>query len=162
MASMPGQSSPVSRFTLATAVFLIVKRGNSLLMQRRNNTGHRDGLLGLPSGHKEEHESLTQAAIREAQEEIGIQLTPHNLKLVGIFERYSTSREMLDFYFVVDQWQGEIENQEPQKCSELCWHHLGKLPEDAIDYVRDALQLIHQNNFAPNGYFEIGWEQPYE
>lgn len=148
------------RFTLPVAVFVLVRNDSGqLLFQRRLNTGHRDGQLGLPAGHKEKGESVTQAAIREAAEEIGITIAPQDLTLQLIMHRKGEDTyEMMDFYFSVENWSGTIQNCEPEKCSELVWIDTADpsnpLPTDVIDYVRFALTSIeHQKRFA-----QLGWE----
>ena len=60
------------RFPVAVHIFLL--RGDSVLLLRRSNTGFEDGRLSVVAGHVEPGESVTAAAIREAREEVGIDL----------------------------------------------------------------------------------------
>lgn len=148
-------------FTLHTVVFLIIRKDNKVLFLKRQNTGHRDGHFGLPAGHKEAHESVRGAAVREAQEELGIMVSEGDLKFVGVLDRLSADRETLDFYFEIGNWEGEINNNEPSKCSKLKWFSINNLPENVIDYVVDSLRFVKKTSGFCEKYFEIGWKQPY-
>lgn len=130
------------RYTVPSAVYLLFLRDNQLLLQKRANTGYKDGEYGLPSGHKEANESIIDAAIREAMEEVGITIAPENLQLAHSSNRKSTDREYLDFYFWVESWEGEICNAEPHKCAELTWQSIENLPENTIDYIGEVLTHI--------------------
>lgn len=60
-------------------VFLLLTKetdkGTEILLQRRCNTGYMDGKYDRAcSGHLEKDESLSMAIIREAKEEIGIDI----------------------------------------------------------------------------------------
>ncbi|MEM5798010.1 MAG: NUDIX hydrolase [Candidatus Aenigmatarchaeota archaeon] len=52
-----------------TVAILIEKNGKVLLAKRANKTWH--GFWCVPGGHVEEGESIHEAALREAQEEVG-------------------------------------------------------------------------------------------
>ncbi|MDE6075059.1 MAG: NUDIX domain-containing protein, partial [Clostridia bacterium] len=52
-----------------------------VLLQRRQNTGFMDGLWDLScSGHVEHGESMSQAAVREAKEELGVDISPDKIE----------------------------------------------------------------------------------
>ena len=54
------------------AAGLLLVRNGSILMQHRAPWVHNGGTWGIPGGARDSHESATEAAIREANEEIGI------------------------------------------------------------------------------------------
>jgi mutator protein MutT len=126
-------------FRLPAAVYLILKKGNQILMQRRFNTGYADGLLSLPSGHIDGGESFEQAMIREAKEEINIDLSLPDLSLSKFVHRIEGAKEYIDIFFTAVKWRGEVFNAEPDKCSELVWRDIDDLPKDTIPYVRNVL-----------------------
>lgn len=140
------------RYRLPSAVYLLIIRDNQILLQKRANTGYKDGEFGVPSGHKEAGESLLDAVIREAKEEVGISLSVDKLQMIHASNRNS-DREYLDFYFSVESWEGEICNAEPHKCAELAWHSVDNLPDETIDYIAEVLEHIKNNN----GFSLIGW-----
>lgn len=108
-------------------------------MIRRQNTGFADGLWSLPAGHVEKGESVKTAMIREAKEEINIDVLDKNLKLKHILHRKSNINTYIDFFFLCTKWQGEPINNEPQKCSDIKWFDIEQLPTDIIQYIKEII-----------------------
>src|SRR3954465_461524 len=103
-----------------SAVYLLFYQQDHLLLARRYQTGFEDGNYSLVSGHLENQESVTSAAVREAQEEIGVTLTPHDLEFVHVMHRKSEDDLVyFDFFFVVHHWTGEVTNCETDKCGDM-------------------------------------------
>ena len=145
--------APHPRFPVAVHLFLL--RGDEVLLLRRCNTGFEDGKLSVVAGHVEPGESATRAAIREAAEEVGVTLAPERLRVVGTMHR-NAGRGRVDFFlaYTLDADSGEPANHEPDKCSELVWTPLAKLPEDTIPYVRAGLDGFRRGTW----FQEFGWE----
>jgi len=128
----------MTRFMLKSAVHLFLLKGGEILLLRRYNTGYEDGNYSVPAGHLEGGETVKAAMIREAREEIGIEIALSDLEIVGVMHRLSND-ERVDFFLAASSWQGEIENREPQRCDQLAWFSLEALPENLIPYVRQAI-----------------------
>lgn len=126
-------------YTVVISSYIIFQKGDTVLLSRRRNTGYRDGDYGLPSGHIEEKEFAAAAAIREAREEVGVNIKPNNLAPVHIMHRHCGDHERIDFLFTCNKWAGEITNAEPDKCDDLQWFNLDRLPTKTIPYIRAAL-----------------------
>ena len=47
--------------------------------------------------------------------------------------------ERVEFFFEPTRWRGEIRNMEPDKCAALSWFPIGRLPDNTIPYVREAI-----------------------
>ena len=45
-----------------------------------------------------------------------------------------------DVYFEISSYIGEITIAEPEKCSELVWCDINKLPDDMIDFEIEAIK----------------------
>lgn len=45
-----------------------------------------------------------------------------------------------DVYFEVSKYKEDIKINEPEKCSELVWCDINKLPEDMIDFEIEAIK----------------------
>jgi 8-oxo-dGTP diphosphatase len=143
------------RATMRAAVYLILRRGEQVLLARRCNTGFQDGNYSLVAGHVEANEPVTQALLREAREEAGITLSPHAVEFVHLLHRKSDDDLVyFDFFFVAHQWDGDVVNCEPDKCDDLRWFALTGLPPNMVVYVRDVLtRMIAEEQ----KYSEYGW-----
>jgi 8-oxo-dGTP pyrophosphatase MutT (NUDIX family) len=146
----------IDRNTNIVACFLILMRRGEVLLLKRANTGYRDGEYGLVAGHVEAGETFTQAMLREAREEVGLELSANDLEVVHVMHRKSLvdQSERVDVYFKARQWQLEPHNCEPGKCTELKWSDLNELPENTVPSVRFAL-----SQFKEQYYSEWGWGQ---
>ena len=66
----------MEREKFLSSIYLIIKNENEeVLLQRRQGTKLWPGYLALPAGHIDEGENAYEAAIREAREELGIEIT---------------------------------------------------------------------------------------
>jgi 8-oxo-dGTP diphosphatase len=136
----------------ALSVYLIVRKNDQILLLLRKNTGYGDGLYGLVSGHVEDGESATDAIIREANEEAGIELVPSQLKVVHVMHS-KTNRQNIEIFFECKEWKGTITNKEPEKCGALEFYLKYKLPSNMVEQVEKALQAIERGEI----YSELGW-----
>lgn len=134
------ESRPI-RHSLAGDVHLVLRRGDEVLFGRRRNTGYEDGAWHLPSGHLEARESLVDALIREAEEEIGVAIAASDVHFGHVMHN-SSSGGRIAFFFTVRVWRGEPENREPEKCEALRWFSVDALPERMIGYCRTAMEHI--------------------
>lgn len=144
------------RFKVIPAVYLFLEQDGKILLSRRLNTGYEDGNYGLVSGHLEGDEASSQALVREAKEEAGIDLKEQDLICVHVMHRRSPPGkldERMDIFFTANHWNGEIKNMEPHKCSDLSWFNPDKLPENIIPYIREVIGNIHRGNF----FSQFGW-----
>ncbi len=139
-----------TKFPVAVHVFLL--RRGKLLMLRRFNTGWEDGKYSVVAGHVEGGETVTRAAIRETEEEVGVRLAPQDIRVVHVMHRKSDD-ERVDFFLAVERWEGAVSNCEPSKCDELAWYLLNALPSDTIPYVRRGLENYRNGIW----YSEFGW-----
>ena len=140
----------IVKYPVTVHVFLF--RGEDVLLLRRFNTGYEDGKYSVPAGHVESDETILQAAVREAQEELGIVLVHDELRFAGVMHRRSDDVRV-DFFVQTARWQGEPTNMEPDKCDELLWAPIRSLPSNVIPYVRRALENDHSEAW----YEEFGW-----
>jgi 8-oxo-dGTP diphosphatase len=139
-----------SHFVVAVHLFFL--RDDGVLLLRRFNTGWEDGNYSVPAGHVEAGETVTEAAVREAHEEIGVSVKPHQVRVVHVMNRKSDD-ERIDFFLRVENWTGDIVNKEPDKCDDLQWYPVTSLPSNIIPYVRQGLENS-QNGIL---YSEFGW-----
>lgn len=138
------------------ASYVLVRRRGKIAFVLRSNTKWMNGYYGLPSGKVEQNEAYSQAAVREAREEIGIAVKQSGLRHVLTMHRQEGDEAMtwVDVFFEAEDWQGEPYNAEPHVHSELSWFDLNNLPENVIPSVRFALERIA----AGEHYCEYGWK----
>jgi len=120
------------------AVHLFLLQENQVLLLRRCNTDYMDGMYSVVAGHVEAGENVIQAMHREAKEEAGITIDEADLHITQVMHRKSDT-ERIDYFFIATKWQGEIQNGEPNKCDDLSWFDIDKLPDNMIPYVRYAI-----------------------
>ena len=122
-----------------------------LLLERRDSTTGKTEILmmlaeyldnqyDLPGGHLESGEDLYDAMIREAKEELGIEIERKDMQMVHIYHHFE--KDMLKFVFKVKTFKNEIQNLEPEKCKELKWVDIENLPDNTISGIRRELEYI--------------------
>lgn len=136
-------------------VHILLIRDERILLSLRRSGDKYDNRWHLPSGKLEAGESAAVGAVREAAEEIGVELEPAALRLVHVAHVTAPGRDSrLGLFFRAERWRGEPFNREPDKCYALQWFPLNDLPADLIEY--SALGIAALNSESP--YSELGWE----
>lgn len=120
---------------------------------RRKGTSFGNGLYSLPGGKIESGETALDAVMREALEEIGI--TIEQLKLAHVVDRQGPETEFYVFVFRPFAWTGTPSNCEVDKCDDIAWFPLNKLPEQIIPAHRQAIELSQKDIL----YSQHGWEE---
>lgn len=113
-----------------------------ILLLLRQNTGHFDNCYDLPGGHLEPNEDLFDAMIREANEEIGIELERKDLEIIHIMHRFE--KGALKFVFRAKKYKGKITNKEEDECKEIKWVEIDNLPENIIPKIKTEIQNIEK------------------
>jgi 8-oxo-dGTP diphosphatase len=136
------------------AHLLFERKGAVLLGKRAPDAVFAPDTWHLPAGHVEA-ESARACAVREAAEELALELREEDLDLVHVVDllepRDGLPRAQL--FFRVTAWRGEPVNNEPDKCTALEWFPRTALPQPLVDYTRQALRHIH----AGSPYSQQGW-----
>ncbi len=141
-------------FKITPIVSLVLKQNDKILLVHRSNTGHLDGTHSLVGGHVDGNETMRQALVREAHEEIGITIKPEDLRFVQVIHHTTQDkRELVQFFFTTDAWQGEPYNKEPHKHDNVEWFAINALPSSLLPHVRKLLEHYPHHN----PYAEFGW-----
>jgi 8-oxo-dGTP diphosphatase len=136
------------------AAFVLFRRGDTVAFVLRKNTDWMNNYYGLIAGKVERDETCLAAAIREAKEESGIDLTPDQLAHVLTVHRKSEDGTYwIDVLFEAKSWQGEPFNAEPHKHSQLDWLDPDNLPENTIPVTRFYFEQLK----AGHRFGEWGW-----
>ena len=154
MAAISIPSPAASRHKLIGDVHLVLlNQKEQILFGRRFNTGFEDGSWHVPAGHVEAGESVQQALIREANEEVGIVVRAENAEFAHVMHNASGGGRIA-FFFVVREWEGEVTNKEPEKCSGLDWFSFDSLPSQLIKYCEFGLTKIRSGE----QFSVYGWQ----
>lgn len=131
----------MEREEFLSSIYLILKNDDGqILLQRRQGTKLWPGFLALPAGHIDKGENAYEAAIREAREELGIEISLDDIVDTYVVNRKNKSLpSYYDVYFEISKYIGEIKINEPEKCSELVWVDPNNLPYDMIDFEKEAI-----------------------
>ena len=144
----------MNRAVLPVVAHTFLLRSGSVLLARRCNTGFEDGNYGPVGGHLEGGESIKQTAVRECREEIGVEIDPADLEMIGVTHYDSPMGGGIDFFLCTTRWTGEPYAR--KECDNLQWCPLNELPENTVPFVRRAIKHHLQ---AGLWFDEIGWEQ---
>ncbi len=127
---------------LIFATRLVLEEEGNLLFLRQ--TPKNGGRFSLPGGNVEESEFAREALCREAEEEIGIKLTPDRLTLAHVLHRRKrdTGEIFIVFYFKAIKYKGEPVSQEPHKFDHVVWVPAADLPENLSKHTRKVLDRI--------------------
>lgn len=145
------------RYAIVSAVYLLTRNEhNQVLMGKRQNSGYYDEWYGVPAGHVDGNESLKSAMIREAKEELDIDIKEEDLTLVHTLHRAKTGDyERLDFFFTCDTWEGEPRIAEPDKCTELTWIDPTDESVDIMPHVRRVIARVETGENYSDEDFEL-------
>ena len=147
------------------ASYVIVKNvEGKVAFVLRSNTSWMNNYYGLPSGKTEIGESFSEGAVREAKEEIGIDVNPkdithaitvHRYSKKGGWEKDAEDMEWIDVYFEVKKWTGSVVNAEPHMHSGIAWLDIANLPDNTIPSVNASLKAYADGR----RYLEYGYDE---
>jgi 8-oxo-dGTP diphosphatase len=136
-------------YTVVLDVMLILTHGDLVLLAQRRGTGYADGQWNLPSGKVEADEHPVDAIVREAREEIGIDVDPASLRSVGaVHYRNPEEQARLGLFFAIEAdpaTQGKPFNAEPHKCARIDWFRLDALPHNTVPYTAAGVDLYRHD-----------------
>lgn len=110
---------------VGVAVFL--RRYDDFVMLKRQGS-HGAGTWSVPGGKLEYGEHWFDAAIRECAEEVG--LYPQYAHFLTITNDMIEGQHWVTIWIVAScRFQGEPQNLEPEKCTEIGWFNFDNLPQ---------------------------------
>jgi len=105
----------------------VIKDGKVLLGKRLN--AHGQGTWAFPGGHLEFGETVAECAVREMEEETGMQIA--NIRRGPFTEDFflDQGKHYITIIMIADWQAGEPELREPHKCEQWAWFEWDALPE---------------------------------
>ena len=94
------------------AIYILIRNDkNEVLLQRRQGTKLWPGFLALPAGHVDEGENVYEAFVREAKEELGIEVSKNDIINTFVINRKNKSLpSYFDVYFEINNYKGDVVN----------------------------------------------------
>ena len=81
--------------------------------------------------------------IREAKEETNLDILKDDLELKFVCNSsQGADRNYVGFYFKAKNYSGEINVNEPDKCTDLTFYEYDNLPDNIIPYIDKVLKMI--------------------
>ncbi|MCL2454596.1 MAG: NUDIX domain-containing protein [Micrococcales bacterium] len=134
------------RTLLVAAAYVVLRREDEVLLQRRAGTGYRDGHWAVVAGHVDPGESVVEAALREVREEAGVEVAADDLVPLTAVHRYwpgaGVVEQRIDMFFTASRWAGQVRLTEPDKADAMGWYRLGALPEPVVPHERRVLDAL--------------------
>ncbi len=100
-------------------------------------------------GHVEFGETPVEAVMREAREELGIEIG--NVQFAACMNLLREGKHYVDVSFTAEIVSGEPVIMEPDRIEEIGWYALDQLPEPLFDPVRIVLEAMKTGQ----KYFEV-------
>ena len=96
-----------------SAVHMIIMDNDMILLQKRKGTKLWPGYYALPAGHIDQGENQYEALIREAKEELNIEINPKDIinSYVVLRRNYfevdgKKLEPYIDYYFEISKYKG--------------------------------------------------------
>ncbi len=115
-------------------VGVMIKDKNGRVLLGLRLSLHGQGTWSFPGGHLEFGETMTEAAIREAKEETGLNVS--NLELVSLADEMGAmdkGKHYINVGFIANSVEGDLKIAEPEKWVRWEWFDLDKLPEPLFE-----------------------------
>lgn len=129
-------------------VNIIIKQDDKILLFFRNDGffSYGGGWWVIPAGHIEHGETAKEAAIREAKEELDIDINPDDIEFAHVMSNLASKTEGIDFFFVVNKFSGTLRNCEGDKCVEMRFMS----PEE----IKNTKNIVTATNIALNAILD--------
>jgi 8-oxo-dGTP diphosphatase len=120
------------------SVMVMVIKDEKILLGKRKGI-HGEGQFASPGGHLEYMESFTECALREIDEECGIEV--QNIKFLFVANITEFAPKHYCRVGLIAEWKnGEPQLLEPESCESWDWYDINNLPSPLFSSVEQGIQ----------------------
>jgi len=149
-------SDPPERTGFPVRAHVILRSADRILLTLRAARMPGGGFWQLPGGHLEPGETIVECAVREAREEIGVDLDANRFDFVHVSHILTARGESrVAMFFEARDWQGEPANLEPELCQEIGFFPADALPRPTVPYIAEAIEHYRKGqpfSVSANGF----------
>lgn len=120
-------------------VGVLVAQHHHILLGERTHS-HGSGTWCIPGGHLEFGETPEECAVRELKEETGLSaLSTQEGPWVNVLFP-NQQKHYISLFVIVKEYEGILQNPEPDKCRSWEWHSIQDLPQPLFPSVENLLK----------------------
>jgi len=126
---------------------IILQDWDKILLTKKITVWPNDGWRGVPGGHIQTNQSVSDSAIQKIKSEIWITIKNQDLSdpiLICSFCE-EEKKHFSGWYFLCNKREWNIINNEPHKCSKISRFQTSQLPKETILPLKLALQKIQES-----------------
>jgi len=129
---------------LITFNWIFIKKDDKILLLRRKWNGKFDWFWWAPGWHLDVWETFMESALRETKEEIGITINKKDLSTPILVYKVDKEKNELFVgrYTICEKREGEIINNEPDKCSKLSRYNTKYFPREITPLAQRAFEWL--------------------
>ncbi len=144
-----------NRFMVRCAVHLFLVNDGKILVEKRKNRDYGNHQLDVIASHIKENETVIDAIIRTAKEEVNITIQKEDLKIIQVMQQKSDPYEYINYFFLTDTYSGELKNNDVDYCESIEWVDFQYPIENMMAYINFAIKNYQEN---PDNIFTFyGW-----
>lgn len=122
---------------------VMIFKDNKILLSKRKSS-HGEGEYAFPGGHLEYMESFSDCAIREIDEECGINVKNLKFQFLANVKKYNPKHYV--HIGLIAEWEsGEPIILEPLKSESWGWYSLDNLPDPLFETCKLAIDSYRNN-----------------
>ncbi|MCX6803899.1 MAG: NUDIX domain-containing protein [Candidatus Diapherotrites archaeon] len=137
---------------IGVGVGIMVMRAGKVLLGKRNDDAnkadselHGEGTWTMPGGKIKYGESFEEAAIRELEEETGIELI--EMRIMCVNNDKNEHAHFVTIGVLAKKYIGEAQVMEPEEITDWKWFEIKKVPKKLFEPSAKVLENYKQSRF---------------
>ncbi len=144
------------RFMVRCAVHLFLIKDGKILVEKRKNREYGNNEYDVIASHIIGNESALNAIIRTAKAEVNIDIKKKDLIPIQVMHQKSTTYEYINYFFLTNNYSGEIKNNDPNYCDSIEWVEFKYPIDNMMPYINEAIKNYLED--STNIFTYYGWD----